>query len=140
MTREEIRPFWSSTVEKISIGGLDACWWWKGYINEKGYGVKRVAGKNRRAHRVVYEYLVEEIPHYLTLDHLCRNRACVNPRHLEPTSNRENILRGESFSARHARKTHCDNGHPFDDGNTYIHRGFRRCRACRALWLQEKRS
>jgi hypothetical protein len=71
------------------------------------------------------------VPEGLELDHLCRVRGCVNPKHLEPVTHRENLMRGESWSAVNARKTHCPEGHPYDETNTYIDgKGRRRCREC----------
>ena len=69
------------------------CWEWSGY-KANGYGVVSAYGKQRRAHRVMYEYLIGPIPSGLVLDHTCRNKACVNPKHLEPITNQENIYRG----------------------------------------------
>ncbi|TDD77726.1 HNH endonuclease [Actinomadura rubrisoli] len=86
--------------------------------------------KNVVVHRFVYESLVGPIPEGLVLDHLCRVRACCNPAHLEPVTDRVNILRGASITAANARKTHCDHGHEFTSQNTYRHRGRRLCRAC----------
>lgn len=64
--------------------------------------------------------MFQPIPDGLVLDHLCRNRACINPNHLEPVSTRVSILRGEGVMARHARKTHCPHGHPYDEPNTWV--------------------
>lgn len=90
-----------------------------------------VAGRDMLAHRFAYELLVGPIPTGLTLDHLCRRPACVNPSHLEPVSLRDNILRGEGPVALGARVTHCPQGHPYDLFNTYIDpSGTRRCRTC----------
>jgi len=86
--------------------------------------------RGRLAHRAVYEALVGPIPKGLSLDHLCRNRACVNPEHLEPVSLVENVMRGVSPHAVNARKTHCAHGHAFTAENTYMVRGERVCRAC----------
>lgn len=107
------------------------CWWWTGEQNGKGYGLIRVGRRKLMAHRVVYELREGAIPEGFQLDHLCRNRACVFPGHLEPVIARTNVLRGTGHSAVNARKTHCIHGHEFTDENTYIDpRGWRACRAC----------
>lgn len=91
----------------------------------------RVNKRGQQAHRVAYELFVAEIPEGFDLDHLCRNRGCVNPDHLEPVTRRENLLRGETIPARNARITHCPQGHPYDAENTRIRPcGRRRCAAC----------
>ena len=107
----------------------DACWLWRGYLNGQGYGSIRWMGRQWRAHRLVYELTVGSIPPGLTLDHLCRVRHCVNPDHLEPVTNRVNLLRGESPSARHARKTHCPLGHEY---TIWPSESCRRCSICMA--------
>lgn len=108
------------------------CWRWLGARDSSGYGRFR----GQPAHRWSYERLRVEIPDDLFIDHLCRNRACVNPWHLEPVPNRENILRGVSPTAANARKTHCVHGHEFTPENTRIcSRGWRACKACeRGRW------
>ena len=75
------------------------------------------------------------IPDGLQLDHLCRNRKCVRPDHLDAVTGRENVLRGATVAAYHASLTHCPAGHPFDEKNTYVYSKqprTRRCRACNA--------
>lgn len=104
------------------------CWIWAGRLDPQGYG----RHSWDLAHRVAYERFMGPIPDGLTLDHLCRTPACVNPWHLEPVTLRENLLRGDTFQARNAAKTHCKRGHPFDEENTYITpAGWRSCRSCR---------
>lgn len=118
--------FWA----KVQV--QDDCWIWTGAKAGPGekYGYIRVDGKTLRAHRFAYEALVGAIPKGLQLDHLCRVRACVRPDHLEPVTNRENGLRGESFAAQQARRTHCSQGHPYNEENTHHYRGKRYCRTC----------
>jgi hypothetical protein len=116
--------FWAR-VEKT-----DGCWEWQGKLNQ-GYGVVWDSGRVRQAHRFAWELLRGAIPDGLTLDHLCRNRRCVNPGHLEPVTAVENTMRGQAPHAINARKTHCVRGHAFDDENTYVRSdGARICRAC----------
>ena len=90
----------------------ETCWIWQG---KKDYGYGRVGmnGTHHRAHRLIYEALKGPIPEGLQLDHLCRNRSCVNPNHLEPVTGAQNCRRGIGS------KTHCKHGHEFTEENTY---------------------
>jgi hypothetical protein len=117
------------------VDDVNGCWVFQG-AKSWGYGVlgtgRRGDGTRRMtsAHRVVYEALVGPVPEGLDLDHLCRNRACVNPTHLEPVTRQVNLLRGLTIPAAHAAKTHCPQGHAYDEANTHVYRGMRLCRAC----------
>lgn len=105
----------------------DDCWWWVGILMPNGYG--RLAGCY--AHRIAYELHVGRIPADFTVDHLCRNRRCVNPDHLEAVSKRDNTLRGIGAPAINAAKTHCIHGHEFNAANTKVKQsGARDCREC----------
>jgi len=109
----------------------DGCWVWRGVPNKAGYGTLKVNGKSVCAHRFGYELLVGLIPADKQLDHLCRNRRCVNPAHLEPVTCRENVLRGETLAARESRQTMCIYGHPLEGDNLgWRADGKRVCRAC----------
>ena len=107
------------------------CWIWKGPQTPNGYGKhQRGPGHRERViHRITWEhYRNEAIPEGLQLDHLCRNRLCCNPDHLEPVSGSENTIRQRHYERN---KTHCPAGHPYDEGNTRHTADNRRvCRSC----------
>lgn len=118
------------------------CWIWGGKIGDAGYGIIEVGGKTKRAHRIVYVLLKGPIPERLTLDHLCFNKWCVNPEHLEPVTRAENKRRSLDAVALRAR-TLCNHGHPLDHtiqqktktGRVYMRRF---CIVCRRLSDQRR--
>ena len=109
------------------------CWTWTG-CTDQGYGRIGAFSRYWWTHRLSYILLVGEIPDGLEIDHLCRNRACVNPEHLDPVPREVNIARGNAFQMVNARKTECLRGHAFTPENTEVNRkGQRSCKACRAI-------
>jgi hypothetical protein len=136
-TGSTIRPetteerFWA----KVDRRGVDECWPWLGGKILSGYGSFKWDGRVQGAHRAAYEILVGPIPEGLYIDHLCRNPNCVNPAHLEPVTNWENVRRSPIANAAvNARKTHCIRGHEFTPENTYYRvGGGRTCQVCRRL-------
>lgn len=127
-----MRPFEERLWERVDKVSSEAgCWLWTGALVAGGYGTVSRNMKMLRVHRVTYELLVGPIPAGLQLDHLCRNRACCNPGHLEPVTAKENFRRGESPAARMIRENVCRRGHEMTEENTYRPpSGERICRAC----------
>lgn len=130
LTNRQIVHFW----RRVNIS--DGCWNWCGRISNSGYGqfswLSHVGRLNGYSHRISWELLRERIPDGLTIDHLCRNKHCVNPAHLEPVTGRVNNLRGDNPPAQNARRTHCKYGHEFSGDNLWVNsHGYRTCRACK---------
>lgn len=128
----------------VSLPNEDGCMLWTGPILQSDYGVFTFNGARNYAHRLSYELMVGPIPDGMEVDHVwawgCKSRTCVAPNHLEPVTPAENKRRGNGVGGVNARKTHCVNGHPFNEENTYIHKhGGRQCRACRREWARKSR-
>lgn len=124
-----------SRVEILDLGHCTPCWISNRAAQPNGYTKIGVLGRTWLTHRFAYEAFVGPIPDGMQLDHLCRQRACVNPEHLEPVTCRENLLRGETVTAREAQQTHCHLGHEFTPENTYVRADrptSRGCRVCRS--------
>lgn len=118
---EALPPRFWAKVEEDDRG----CWVWQAAVKGHGYGSFHLNGALRSAHRLVWENLVGPIPDGLTIDHLCRNKLCVNPAHLEPVTAAENLRR------RYREQTHCLRGHLLAGANLSIKtNGTRRCKAC----------
>lgn len=130
----------------ITVSG---CWEWTLAIDKDGYGSIKVGGKSMRASRVSYEVFVDDIPVGFVVSATCRNRACVNPAHLDAISMQECVIRGESdplknFAEYHQRRraaTHCPHGHEWSPENTrYADDGGRVCRSCLREAMQSRRT
>jgi len=135
---------WDRFWAKVRADPATGCWVWQAGCFCDGYGNFWCCGSAHRAHRFAYRQLVGPIPSWLQIDHLCRNRACVNPAHMELVTCRENLSRGVGIGLGAVRfqtsKTHCPQGHPYDEQNTYIYpTGARGCRACNRIHSRERR-
>jgi hypothetical protein len=143
ITRRE----WLNFLHKVQGGTACLCgtgqphqhWLWQGSKNKGGYGLLAWRGREYRAHRFAHIALRGAIPEGLEPDHCCRIPACVNPSCLELVTHKENVLRGEGPSAKHARKTHCLYGHELSGKNAYEGHGRRVCRTCRRIAVRRVR-
>lgn len=151
-------------LAKFERDDQTGCWEWTDALNNRGYGSLRVRpAPSRGAHVVAYELFVGPLPAGLEIDHLCRVRHCVNPEHLEAVTRSENMRRapltdalrarrragaraaGAATGARNVAKTHCPQGHAYDEANTYTTpTGGRACRECQRThsreWQRAKRA
>lgn len=135
-SRREHTPFlcfdeWQRFHRKINK--TDNCWEWTEGLNSMGYGVFWLGKKTVLAHRISYKIHIGVIPEILVLDHLCSNRKCVNPAHLEAVTTKTNVQRSNKTRIHsNTKKTHCYKGHPLSGNNLVIEKsGSRRCRICK---------
>lgn len=117
--------------QRIEYEPMSGCWLWTGALCSSGHAQITYRKRRWMLHRFTYTQLVGSIPDGLVLDHLCCNRACCNPHHVEPVTAAENIRRGD-VGWNHRDKTHCPQGHPYDEENTYRYKNKRMCRTCMA--------
>lgn len=123
MTPEKLEEYWSK-IQPLSNG----CWLWIGPREGNGYPrIYQGPRQEQYAHRAAYKYFIGPIVN--ELDHICRNRSCVNPTHLEDVTRMENVRRGGN-----AIKTACKNGHPFVEGSYRLEEGRRRCVICKTAY------
>lgn len=135
--------FWSKVAVDVETG----CWEWTAAKAKNGYAQFHFDQQTGYAHRFAYVTLVGPIPDGLDIDHLCRNRGCVNPAHLEPVTRSVNLRRGDGprcARERAARITHCPQGHSYTGDNLYVNTSRpsprRRCQACHAAEEQRRRA
>lgn len=129
---------------KVALPNEQGCMLWMGTMRRDGYGSLCVNYERWLAHRFSYSVFNGSIPDGLVIDHLCRNKRCVAPDHLEAVTQAENMRRGNVTKVRSAQqraKTHCPSGHPYDEANTYVNpNGGRACRACARGYMVRKRA
>lgn len=150
MTDPDRCAIWSAELDALTAerlwtkvdksGGPDACWPFSGAMSDRGYGHMMVAGRSHPSHRIAFLLSVGPADG-LVIDHLCRNRACCNPAHLEAVTQRENLLRSPLGAGGKARRTHCPQGHEYTPENTWTSpKNQRHCKTCRRLRMARARA
>ncbi len=120
----------SRFLAKVRVND-NGCWEWTANVNPNGYGMFWWNGRKDYAHQFAYETYVGPTKQGFDIDHKCRNRKCVNPKHLELVTHSENQRRGLLGVLRKLVQTHCKHGHPFDETNTKLNpQGHRLCIIC----------
>lgn len=129
VTPKTLSRFWKKVIKRNN------CWEWTAYTRN-GYGRFKINGNLVTAHHFSYELIHGVIPKEYEVDHLCRNKICVNPDHLEAVIKKENILRGFAPTAINSKKTRCIHGHPLSGDNLGMRddNGGRFCKTCRKNW------
>lgn len=127
LTDREVQQYW----QRLDTADTDACWPWKGGLDRGGYGRFQTGRKFFAAHRVAFGLSKGPIEPGLVLDHLCHNRACCNPAHLEQVTSRENTMRGQATCSEPMRSGRCQRGHALTESNIYRYSsGNRACKTC----------
>lgn len=129
----------SAVINRTNFAAPNGCWEWTGTLSPEGYGIlgfnRHGVSRKLLAHRLALHLAGRPVPEDKVVDHLCRNRKCIRPEHLEIVAITENVMRGEGYFARNARKTHCPQGHVYSGDNVYLYisklgNPARSCRAC----------
>ena len=127
-----LKRFWDKVLFTIE------CWEWMASKDKDGYGIFKLNYKVLKAYRYAYELYNGKIPEGLEIDHICENRKCVNPAHLEPVTHQENVKRG---SKHNINKKYCPLGHEYTKENTYYVpcKNNRKCKICHnTRWKKPK--
>lgn len=150
MVQRNPRPLPVLTVEQrarqqvrlqrnVEVDPASGCWNWKLGLSVGGYGTTAMYGKTWPAHRLSYFLFVGDFDPALDIDHLCRNRRCCYPEHLEPVPARVNLFRSTNHIVSQLTATHCPKGHPYDAENLHVRpSGRRACRACQREWSNDR--